>query len=251
MLKLHRLTQRYGAVTALDDVSLDIAAGETVALIGPSGCGKSTLLRLVVALAFPDSGQIHLHGESLVDADGARLSAWRRRMGYVIQEGGLFPHLNGHDNVALQARYFGWSPEDVTRRIETLRRLVHLPPDCLERFPRQLSGGQRQRLGLMRALMLDPEVLLLDEPLGALDPMIRADLQRDLRDIFRELGKTVLVVTHDVAEARYLGDRLVLMADGRIVQQGQYEDLLQRPATPFVQRFLAAQRPLDAVENTP
>lgn len=243
MLTLTDIGKRFGAVVALDAVDLTVEAGETVALIGPSGCGKSTLLRSIIALEVPDTGQLTLDGESLPHADDGRLRDWRRRMGYVIQEGGLFPHLDGRDNVALQARYFGWDEGTLAARLEELRELVHLPPECLDRFPHQLSGGQRQRLSLMRALVMDPEVLLLDEPLGALDPMIRAELQQDLRQIFQSLGKTVVLVTHDLWEARRLGDRLVLMLEGRIVQQGRYEDLEQNPATPFVHRFLDAQRP--------
>ena len=255
MLQLKGLRKQFGDVTALGGVDLTVSSGETVALIGSSGCGKSTLLRMVIGLERPDAGQVALQGAPLPTQSQA-IASWRRRMGYVIQEGGLFPHLDGRDNVALQARYFGWAEPCIAARVDALRQLVHLPEDCLERYPRQLSGGQRQRLSLMRALMLDPDVLLLDEPLGALDPMIRSELQRDLRQIFRRLGKTVLLVTHDVAEARYLGDRLVLMAQGTILQQGTYDDLRNTPATPFVRDFLEAQRPLlddDALgeEKTP
>lgn len=243
MLELRGLTKRFGDLTALGGIDLTVEAGTCVALIGSSGCGKSTLLRMAIGLERPDAGQVVLQGAPLPTESHA-IANWRRRMGYVIQEGGLFPHLDGRGNVALQARYFGWAEDCIAARIDSLRQLVHLPADCLERYPRQLSGGQRQRLSLMRALMLDPDVLLLDEPLGALDPMIRSELQRDLRQIFRRLGKTVLLVTHDVAEARYLGDRLVLMAEGQILQQGTYGDLYSSPATPFVRDFLAAQRPL-------
>ena len=163
-------------------------------------------------------------------------------MGYVIQDGGLFPHLTGRANVAIAAECLGRDPASIAARVDELRQLVRLPGDALDRYPAQLSGGQRQRISLMRALMLDPALLLLDEPLAALDPMIRADLQEDLRDIFRALAKTVLLVTHDMGEALFFGDRIVLMREGSIVQEGTPEDLLHRPADPFVSRFIQAQR---------
>jgi osmoprotectant transport system ATP-binding protein len=165
-------------------------------------------------------------------------------IGYVIQDGGLFPHLTARDNVALAARYFGVSKGEIDQRIKDLSDLVHLQPDLLTRYPLELSGGQRQRIGLMRALMLKPKALLLDEPLGALDPMVRSTLQTDLKDIFAKLGQTVVFVTHDMGEAGYLGDRIVLLKEGRIVQSGTLQDFQQRPAEPFVTEFLNAQRSL-------
>ncbi|MEL7061532.1 MAG: ATP-binding cassette domain-containing protein [Acidobacteriota bacterium] len=249
MLQIRGLSRQFGEVTALDGIDLEVATGETVALIGASGCGKSTLLRSIVGLVVPDAGAITLDGEPLVEVGptGARSPSdptWRHRLGYVIQEGGLFPHLDARGNLALQARTVGWSEERIDARIVELFELTRLEAAHLERFPAQLSGGQRQRIGLVRALMLDPAVLLLDEPLGALDPLIRADLQRDLRTIFERLGKTVVLVTHDLAEARFLAHRLVLMDAGRVVQQGRFEDLVKRPADARVQRFVAAQRTL-------
>jgi osmoprotectant transport system ATP-binding protein len=169
----------------------------------------------------------------------------RRRMGYVVQSGGLFPHLCARDNVTLAARHLGMPRETMARRLDELRELARLPADALERYPAQLSGGQCQRVSLMRALMLDPAVLLLDEPLGALDPMIRRELQDELRRIFMTLHKTVVLVTHDLEEARFLGDRIVLLDEGRIEQDGTYEDLLERPASSFVERFVNAQRRLE------
>jgi osmoprotectant transport system ATP-binding protein len=166
----------------------------------------------------------------------------RKGMGYVIQDGGLFPHLTAYGNVTLAAGTFGWSRDRIETRVEELTQLVQLPLEALDRYPAQLSGGQRQRVSLMRALMLDPALLLLDEPLAALDPMIRAELQRDLRKIFRTLGKTVILVTHDMGEAAFFGGRIVMMRSGRIVQAGSLEDLLQRPNDPFVTQFISAQR---------
>jgi osmoprotectant transport system ATP-binding protein len=164
-------------------------------------------------------------------------------MGYVIQEGGLFPHLTGYDNVAIVARDLGWAEPRIRARADALLELTRLPADAMRRFPAQLSGGQRQRVALMRALMLDPEVLLMDEPLAALDPMIRADLQRDLKELFGRLHKTVVLVTHEIGEAALLGEEIALMRGGRIVQRGPFRELRDRPAEPFVTEFLRAQRP--------
>ena len=239
MFELHSVTKRYDGGPALDDVGLVLPAGQTTVLVGPSGCGKTTLLKLLVGLLTPDAGTVEFHGEALTRANVLLL---RRRMGYVIQEGGLFPHLSARRNVTLMAEYLGWRPESVAARVDELAALVQLPAELLARYPAQLSGGQRQRVALMRALMLDPEALLLDEPLGALDPMIRYELQEELRDIFRRLRKTVVLVTHDMAEAAFFGDRIVLLRDGRIVQLGTVDDFTRRPADPFVTRFLRAQR---------
>jgi osmoprotectant transport system ATP-binding protein len=239
MLEVRQLVKRFGGQTALGPIDLVAPEGKNTVLIGPSGCGKSTLLRLLNGLLQPDGGSVRFGG-SEVSPDSAL--AVRRRMGYVIQDGGLFPHLTGLGNAALLARYLGWSRDRVARRAAELAALVRLPEEMLERYPAQLSGGQRQRVSLMRALMLDPPVLLLDEPLGALDPIVRSELQEDLREIFRELGKTVVLVTHDIGEAWYFGDELVLLRDGTIVQKGTLEDMMERPADEFVTRFLKAQR---------
>ncbi len=166
----------------------------------------------------------------------------RLRMGYVIQDGGLFPHLTVAQNVTLMARQLRWEKGRMSERLTNLAQLVQLPRDLLTRYPAQLSGGQRQRVGIMRALMLDPKVILLDEPMGALDPIVRSHLQEDLKRIFQELKKTVLMVTHDMGEAAYLGDEIALMRDGAIIQIGPLNDLRQRPAEPFVSDFLKAQR---------
>ncbi|NNF58586.1 MAG: ATP-binding cassette domain-containing protein [Rhodothermaceae bacterium] len=241
MIHLHRVTKSYGATQALRAVSLEVAAGQTTVLLGPSGCGKSTLLRLVAGLIVPDEGNIRVEGTLITPATAPAL---RQRMGYVIQEGGLFPHLTARENVILMARHLGWPDGRIAQRLADLADLTALPLDMLDRYPVQLSGGQRQRVALMRALFLDPAVLLLDEPLGALDPMIRSDLQDDLRAIIRRLGKTALLVTHDLSEAGFFGDTVVLLRDGAIVQQGSFRDLVERPAEPFVERFVQAQRSL-------
>lgn len=245
MLELEGVSKTYGAARALRPTNLAIRRGQATVLIGPSGCGKSTLLRLMIGLIWPDTGSVRFDGVPLTPASAQRL---RQRMGYVIQEGGLFPHLTARNNVALMARYLGWNPARIEARLQELGELTQLPADALDRYPFQLSGGQRQRVGLMRALMLDPDVLLLDEPLGALDPIIRSELQDDLRRIFQTLAKTVLVVTHDIGEAGFFGDVLVLLRAGAIVQQGKLKELVQTPADPFVTQFINAQRsPLEAL----
>ncbi len=243
MLSLRGVTKRYGSLVALDSVDLEFEANRTTALIGPSGCGKSTLLRLLVGLQAPDSGQVSF-GEEELRPEG--VEAVRRRIGYVIQDGGLFPHLTAFDNVALLARFLGWGSDRLHARIDQLIGLTHLSTSALDRYPGELSGGQRQRVSLMRALMLDPEVLLLDEPLGALDAMIRFELQEELRQIFDDLGKTVVLVTHDLAEADYLGHTIVLLRNGRVVQRGTLAELTAAPEDEFVRRFVRAQRRLPA-----
>jgi osmoprotectant transport system ATP-binding protein len=236
-IELRDVVKSFGAVEALKATTLSLGTGINV-LLGPSGSGKSTLLRLLTGLSRPSAGEVRVWGEALTPQS---IGPLRRRMGYMIQEGGLFPHLTARANVTLAARYFGWDARRIGDRVEELRVLTHFPGDGLDRFPVELSGGQRQRVSLMRALMLGPELLLLDEPLGALDPMIRAELRADLRDIFKLLGQTVVLVTHDLAEAEFFADRVVLLRDGGIVQQGLLRDLVERPADPFVTRFIRAQ----------
>lgn len=239
MLTLRAVSKRYGETVALESTDLEIARASTTVLIGPSGSGKSTLLRVLLGLVPCDTGSVALEGTLLTPAN---VRALRRRMGYVIQDGGLFPHLCASDNVTLAARTFGVHAATLEHRLAELATLTQLPRALLARYPSELSGGQRQRVALMRALMLDPEVLLLDEPLGSLDPMIRADLQDELRAIFAALRKTVVLVTHDLAEAAFFADTIVLMRNGRVVQQGPLEDLVRRPADAFVSRFVRAQR---------
>jgi osmoprotectant transport system ATP-binding protein len=234
-LELSGVSKRYGPTTALAEMSLAIPAGKTTTLIGPSGCGKSTVLRLLVGLVVPDTGEIRFDGTPMRAVD---LTALRRRMGYVIQEGGLFPHLTARQNVTLIARHLRWRPARAGARLDELLAIARFPREALDRYPTELSGGQRQRVGLMRALLLDPDVVLLDEPLGALDPLSRAELREDLRRIFRELGKTVVLVTHDVAEAAFLSDVVVVMRAGHIVQSGAFDALAAAPADELVASFL-------------
>jgi osmoprotectant transport system ATP-binding protein len=239
MLRLAGVSKSYGGAVALQPTDLDIPDGRTTVLIGPSGCGKSTLLRLLVGLVRPDSGVVTFDGTP-VTPDSA--PAIRRQIGFVVQDGGLFPHLTARGNVTLMARHLGRPAPQMDARLSELVELTHFPADRLDLYPAQLSGGQRQRVSLMRALMLDPAVILLDEPLGALDPLIRSDLQQDLKDIFRRLHKTVVLVTHDLGEAGFLGDTLVLLQAGRVVQQAPFAELLRHPASEFVRTFINAQR---------
>jgi osmoprotectant transport system ATP-binding protein len=241
MFELRQVSKRHGATVALDAIDLSIAAGRTTALIGPSGAGKSSILRMLIGLEWPDAGEVRFDGEPL---RRDTLLQQRRRIGYVIQEGGLFPHLTGAGNAALLARTLGWDAPRIETRLRELVELCQLPFAALSRYPAELSGGQRQRIGLIRALMLDPAVLLLDEPLGALDPMVRHDLQTQMRELFELLNKTVVLVTHDVAEAAWLGDTLVLLRAGKVLQQGGIDELLDSPAEPFVHQFMHAQRRL-------
>ncbi len=239
MLELRHVSKAFAGLAVIHDLDLAVERAKTTVVIGPSGCGKSTVLRLMLGLTAPDAGEVFFDDQPLSRAD---IRAVRRRVGYVIQDGGLFPHLTARQNVTLMARELARPPADIARRLDELVRLTNFPADALARYPVELSGGQRQRLALMRALMLDPDVLLMDEPLGALDPMIRFDLQADLRRIFRTLNKTVVIVTHDLAEAGYFADTIVLMKAGRIVQQGTLDDLTTTPADPFVTEFISAQR---------
>lgn len=247
MFELEKISKSFNELTALADVNLKIAKEHTTVFIGPSGCGKSTLIRVLMGLIEPDHGVVHYEGVP-VNADSAMLL--RRRMGYVTQGGGLFPHLTAWRNIALMAQYLGRSKDDIRNRVNELLALTNLSPDVLNRYPTQLSGGQRQRVALARALMLDPTVLMLDEPFGALDPIVRYQLQTDLRDIFRGLGKTVVMVTHDIGEAGFFGDHIVLLREGSIVQQGSIHDFVHRPSDPFVEHFISAQRTLlDSLEG--
>src|SRR6188768_1765376 len=232
MLELINVAKSFGGTQVLRPTTLRLEAGRTTVLIGPSGCGKSTLLRLMIGLIEPDQGQVLYDGESITPEN---VMLVRRKIGYVVQDGGLFPHLSARDNVGLLAKYLGWDKRQVATRVEELADLTRLPREALDRYPTQLSGGQRQRLGIMRALMLDPGVILLDEPMGALDPLVRFDLQEDLRKIFQSLNKTVVMVTHDMGEAGFFGDRVILLGNGRIVQEGTLDDLLRAPADEFVE----------------
>ncbi|HET6382746.1 MAG TPA: ATP-binding cassette domain-containing protein [Armatimonadota bacterium] len=249
MIAVDGISKTYGARHALEPTTIAFSPGETTVLIGPSGCGKSTMLRIIMGLITPDTGRVLLDlgpgaGSDAGPVEMTRLSAnsLRHAMGYVIQDGGLFPHLTAEHNVTLLARYLERDENQIRDRLKALADLTQLPAALLRRYPTELSGGQRQRVGLMRALMLDPPILVLDEPLGALDPITRYELQGQLKGIFAQLKKTVILVTHDMGEAIYFGAEIVLMRDGRVAQRGTPGDLLERPAEPFVSEFIRAQR---------
>ena len=233
MIALRHVCKTFDGRVALDDVSLTVESGATHVLLGSTGSGKSTILKIILGLVRPDSGDVRVEP--------------RARIGYVVQDGALYPHLTAGRNVTLPARAAGWSADEQAARRDALARLVGFETPLLDRYPHQLSSGQRQRAGLMRALLLDPPVLLLDEPLGSLDPIGRAELQAHLVEIIGELRKTVVVVTHDVREAFVFGATITLLSRGRVVQQGTFADLARRPAEPFVAEFLRAQAPPPAM----
>ncbi|MEP6754124.1 MAG: ATP-binding cassette domain-containing protein [Chthonomonadales bacterium] len=242
MISLSGVSKRYGDQVALETTDINFETGITSALIGPSGCGKSTILRLTMGLIPPTTGSIKIADELMTPTTAIKL---RQKIGYVNQDGGLFPHLTAERNATLMARYLGQTETSFRLRLVELAQLVRFPVDLLARYPLELSGGQRQRVGIMRALMLDPELLLLDEPMGALDPLVRAGLQDDLKSICAKLGKTVILVTHDMAEAAYLAQTIVILNQGAVVQNGTLEDLKSMPASTFVTEFLHSQRGLD------
>ena len=236
------------SVPAVDDVSFEVGEGELVVLIGPSGSGKTTTMRMINCLETPSAGRITVARRDVLSMNVVEL---RRGIGYVIQQGGLFPHFTVADNVAVVPRLLGWPRQKRRQRAEELLALVGLPPEQFaNRYPRELSGGQQQRVGVARALAVDPPIVLMDEPFGAVDPITRKQLQRELRRIQAEVRKTIVFVTHDIAEAFLLGDRIVLMAAGRIVQNATPADLLRHPADPFVTAFIGEDRGLRALEFT-
>ena len=236
------------SVPAVDDVSLVVGEGELHVLIGPSGSGKTTTMRMINRLETPTAGRITVDGRDIRAMNVVEL---RRGIGYVIQQGGLFPHFSVADNVAIVPRLLGWPRQKRRQRAEELLGLVGLPPEQFaDRYPRELSGGQQQRVGVARALAVDPPIVLMDEPFGAVDPITRKQLQRELRRIQAEVRKTIVFVTHDIGEAFLLADRIVLMLDGRVVQNGTPADLLRRPSDRFVTTFIGEDRGLRALQYT-
>ena len=236
MIELREVHKTFGAAPAVQGVSLTIHQGDFTALIGPSGSGKSTLLRLINRLVDPDRGQILFHGQDIRLTPAAAL---RRRMGYVIQAGGLFPHWTVARNIGTVPSLLGWPAARTQARVDELLALLGLDAATYRgRYPHQLSGGQQQRVGVARALAAGPDMLLMDEPFGALDPVSRAAMQQEMARIHRASGTTVMLVTHDIDEALRLASRVVLLDGGRIQQHGTPADLLAQPATPWVENFL-------------
>jgi len=223
-------------VVAVDAVSLVVPTGKVLCLIGTSGCGKTTTMKMVNRLIEPTSGSVLLDGADVRDSDVIEL---RRSIGYVIQKGGLFPHMTIADNIGLLCELAGWDDERRRARVGELLELVNLPIDEFgTRFPKELSGGQRQRVGVARALAVDPPYILMDEPFGALDPITRAQLHEEFNQLQATVAKTIILVTHDMAEAFELGDRVALMDEGKILQIGTEDDFRERPANDFVASFL-------------
>jgi osmoprotectant transport system ATP-binding protein len=249
---LRDVSQSFDKTLALEPLTLSFDPGRTHVILGASGCGKTTLLRIIAGILTPDRGEVWI-GETRLTASSQPSLA--ERMGYVIQEGGLFPHLTAAQNISLKARLIGpsggWPEQRILVRLQELTEIAGLTRQMLDRYPGELSGGQRQRVSLMRALMLDPPILLLDEPLGALDPIVRHTLQVELRSIFDRLHRTVVLVTHDLNEAVFLGDRVLLLNHGKIIQDGRFQDLFRTPASPYVTEFINAQRPLPPREERP
>src|ERR1700691_816235 len=239
MLELQNISKTFEDRPVLADVNLSVPKGATHALIGSSGSGKTTLLRITLGLIPFDKGYVRINGQALLSLTQAE---WADRIGYVPQDGGLFPHISARNNVALIAKLRGWRQSRIDERVEELRKIVDLDAEILTHFPREMSGGQKQRVAIMRAAMMDPAVMLLDEPMAALDPLIRRSLQQELKSIFQHLCKTVLLVTHDLGEAVYLAEQLTMLHEGKMVQTGTYRDLLQHPANTFVTQFINAQR---------
>src|SRR5215469_6165455 len=238
MIRFHQVGKSFGSAVALLPTDLEILTNKTTVLIGLSGSGKSTILRLISGLIEPTTGWIEIDGEKLCPKT---LPEFRRRMGYVIQSGDLFPHLTARRNILLVAQKLGFGMDEMTIRMEELCVLARFPTDLLDRYPVELSGGEQRRVSLIRALMLNPDILLLDEPMGALDPIMRAGLLRDLKTLFERLNETVVLVTHDLMEAARLGDWVMLLKGGKIIQQGPFDELSLHPADPFVSEFCRAQ----------
>jgi osmoprotectant transport system ATP-binding protein len=233
------VTKRYGDKIAVDNLDLTVQSGEAVMLVGPSGCGKTTTLKMINRLIEPTSGVIAIDGVDTATRDVIEL---RRSIGYVIQQVGLFPHLNVSDNVATVMRLVGWDKARIRTRVAELLELVGLPPtEFAHRLPGELSGGQQQRVGVARALAIDPLMLLMDEPFGAIDPITRDRLQDELLRLQRVVRKTIVFVTHDIEEALRLATQIAVMDQGRIAQLGSPLDLLEHPASDFVADFVGRQ----------
>ena len=243
-IELKNVTKRFGNDIAVDNLSLGVEKGTLTMLIGPSGCGKTTTMKMINRLVQLDEGEIKLNGTSVYDINAVQL---RRTIGYVIQEIGLFPHFTVFDNIATVPRLLHWDEKKIKKRVEELLDMVTLDSSYAQRYPLQLSGGERQRVGLARALGADPEVLLMDEPFGAIDPINRLKLHDSFLEIQEEIKKTIVFVTHDINEAIKLGDKIAIIRDGKLVQHAASNEILYNPADKFVESLLGQDRSLKAL----
>lgn len=242
MIKIESIHKSFGAIKVIENFNLQVEKGEVHILLGASGSGKTTLLRIIGGIERPDQGNVTIEG-----LDTSKMGARERttKLSYVTQEGGLFPHLSARQNIILPATIRKKDLSQINRKLEKLCTMVNLDFSFLDKYPHQLSGGQRQRVALVRGLILDPEIVLLDEPLSALDPIVRLSLQKELKQIFSALNKTVIMVTHDIQEASFLGTKVTLLNQGRAVQTGVFKELYKNPNDPFVKEFLQAQIPVE------
>jgi len=246
-VRLQQVTKKYDELFAVEQLDLDLQGGELLILIGPSGSGKTTTLRMINRLIEPDDGVITINDHDIMEFDPVRL---RRNIGYVIQDIGLFPHMTIKENIGLVPRLEGWSGQEISDRVKHLLDFVSLPPESfMDRYPGQLSGGQQQRVGLARALAMDPPLLLMDEPFGALDPILRKQLQDEFNVIKQEIGRTILFVTHDIDEAFKLGDRIGIMSDARLIQIGTPEELILHPENELVSDIVDAKRKFKHIDT--
>jgi osmoprotectant transport system ATP-binding protein len=242
MIRFEAVSKEYGHIQALDRLEFQVSKGEFSVLIGPSGCGKSTALKMVNRLVEATSGRIYVQGRDVTSLDAVQL---RRSMGYVIQSVGLFPHMTVSQNIQVVPKLLGWKGQSIQNRVQELLGLLALDPGEIEnKYPKELSGGQAQRVGVARALAADPDILLMDEPFGALDPITRYSLQTEMLRLQQELQKTVLFVTHDLDEAIRLGSRIAVMRQGMVIQYASPQKLLAEPADEFVLEFMGQDRAL-------
>jgi osmoprotectant transport system ATP-binding protein len=239
MISLQHVTKKFGSRTAVDNISFEVATGETCVLLGTSGCGKTTTLRMINRLIELSAGNILVNSKNIKEIAAEEL---RRNMGYVLQHNGLFPHYTISENIAVVPRLLKWPEKKIANRIDELLDKVHLPENILSLYPEHLSGGQQQRIGLARALAADPPILLMDEPFGALDAITRKKITKEFSNLELLKNKTIVLVTHDIREAFELGDRILLMDKGKIVQQGKPVELLFQPASTFVSDFFSNQK---------
>jgi osmoprotectant transport system ATP-binding protein len=246
-VKIEKVTKKYGRLTAVKQVNLEVCGGELLILLGPSGCGKTTLLRTINRLIEIDEGRILINGKDNRDFNPVTL---RKNIGYVIQQIGLFPHMTVKENIGLVPKMEGWSEIQITQKVKKLLEIVSLPPEkFMNRRPKELSGGQQQRIGLARAMVMDPPLLLMDEPFGALDPILRKQLQEEFLKIKEKLNRTIIFVTHDIEEAFRLGDRIAILKEGKLIQLAKKNELLINPADDFIADIVDSKKKFKHLEN--